>query len=35
MVTVSPCSMASSKSEKFRDASVAVIVRIPPPYLII
>jgi hypothetical protein len=35
MVTVSPRSIASSRSEKFREASVAVIVRIHQVYLII
>jgi hypothetical protein len=35
IVTVSPRSIASRRSEKLRDASVAVIVRIRPCYLII
>jgi hypothetical protein len=35
IVTTSPRSIASRRSEKFREASVAVIVRMPPSYLII
>src|SRR6202044_2013813 len=35
IVTVSPRSTASSRSEKCRDASVAVTVRMQPEYLII
>jgi hypothetical protein len=35
MVTVSPCSTASSRSEKCRDASVAVMTLVAAAYLII